>query len=217
MNLVQKTLSDLAGVNYILTRFDKSSNSVPDDLDILVKPANFQPTVDLLLAKGYVATSHDKAFGGRLRGMQINLARMDRIKIDLHQDFTWRKSRYLDLNLVWDQQSQIDQFLVLINTIFEKTYLLKPEYAFLKSFIPTPLFLAQTDTYGWRRSYTLFLKWWSKQSTLDYRSPVFLPVRLVLQSYLDKFEPISLAYYLFFRTRYAFIKKLPYDQPVWAN
>lgn len=204
-------MTDLTGCPYphLLTR--RVPNSPVNDLDVLVRPEDFSKVVNYFVSRGYQTSSHDQALGGRIPGAQINLTKPGQTKIDLHQDFTWRKSHHLDLDLVWAKTPHIDEFLVLINVIFEKTYLLQPEYQFLTGFTPTPLFESQAEKHGWVKSYQHFLSWWSSQQYKPYSSPVFLPVSLVLSSYIEKFEPISLLYYIFFRTRYAFTRILPYD------
>lgn len=194
---------------YVLTR--QIPHSLGNDLDVLVRPQDFARVIAYFVSIGYKSSSHDHALGGRIPGMQINLSKAGCTKIDLHQDFTWRKSHYLDLALVWNQTDQIDQFLVIINTIFEKTYLLEPEYNFLRSFTLTEAFQAQAVKYGWYKSLSRFQAWWRVRQTLKYTAPIFVPIGLILLSYLEKFEPVSLLYYLFFRTRYALNRMLPYD------
>ena len=95
-----------------------------------------------LKALGYSASSHDHALGGRVAAAQINLTKPGRIKIDLHKDFTWRRHRYLDLNLLWKKYPQINKFLIMINIIFEKSYLLKHDYLYLKGLKEDPVFRA---------------------------------------------------------------------------
>ena len=108
MKPVVLTIEELVGVfnkaniKYAITRLDVNNLSVHNDLDVLVKKNQFQKVIKLLKEVGYRTYSHDKALGGRIKGYQVNLVKKGRVTIDLHQDFTWRRTKYLDNDLVWD-------------------------------------------------------------------------------------------------------------------
>lgn len=233
MSRLFKTLSDLKILNtrnikFVLTRVNPSLLKEPDDLDILVKRDNFEQFIKILGSLGYESLSHDKALGGRVRGAQVNLIKPGRIKIDLHKDFTWRATRYLDKELVWKNLARkdienikidvpvddMDAFLVLINVIFEKTYFSKQDwgkvYKVMDRVFENDVYEKQAIKYGWLGSFKKFKKWWTKDAA-DNVFPKFLPFGLVLSSYLEKFDVVSLSYYLFFRARYLVNKTLPYD------
>ena len=215
---VQQTLQDLKGIDFLLTRFNPETKT-PDDLDILVNPHNFEKCIETLISRNYRASSHDHALGGRIAGMQANLVKPGRIKIDLHQDFTWRRTQYVDLNKLWEnsQKNRLDStwdaFLIMINVIFEKTYFMPDEFELLISqwqkINKSPEFSQQAIKYGWNNTFINFKNWMEKYQQKT-KFPLFLPIRLVLSSYLDKFDFVSLAYYLFFRIRYEVNNKLPY-------
>lgn len=207
--MLKKTISDLKPWTYLLTRFNPKLSS-PDDLDILVTSQDFDRVVVGLKALGYTASSHDHALGGRIAGVQLNLTRPGRIKIDLHKDFTWRRHRYLDLNLLWKKYPQVNKFLVMINIIFEKTYLLKHDYLFLKGLKEDSVFQEQSKMYSWPRTYKYFWRWWSSLDEIK-QFPVFLSSWLVLISFFEKFDFVSFIYYLFFRIRNLVNGVLPYD------
>jgi hypothetical protein len=207
---VRKTLNDLEGINYLLTRFNKNAVSV-DDLDILVRPNDFDRTITQLREKGYISSSHDQALGGRVPGAQINLTKPNRIKVDLHKDFTWRAKRYLDLDIVWSKEKFVDKFLVFINVLFEKTYIDREDYDYIwkdkdKIFF-NPGFISQAQKYGWKNTFNKFKDWNPKKADL----PIFLPLSIVFTSYIEKFHLISFMYYVFFRVRFLIKRKLPYD------
>ena len=235
---LSKTLEELQNlenqnIEYLLTRFNRKATSEPDDLDILVRKRDFQKVIRLLNKVGYQSFSHDQALGGRIKGMQKNLVKKDRIKIDLHQDFTWRKTRYLDLHFIWNKmethkidginflqpQVEIDAFIILINTIFEKTYINKSDFTYIKDYLPliinNTIFDEQAKKYGWSKTYHLFKKWYlsSKMNS----TPIFLPVYLIIFSYIEKFvkdkkiDLISFMYYVFFRIRFQINGVLPYE------
>ncbi len=240
MNKFRDTLLEILNIlgknkiQFALTRFDKNNPCDPNDLDILVMPDSFYETIRVLEGNGYISSSHDKALGGRIKSMQMNLTKTGRIKIDLHQDFTWRASRYFDLYLVWDNlktkrvqgveyqapEDAVDVFIILINIIFEKTYLKESDYAYIKENIEAisknPIFTSQAKKYGWLRSFSWFVTWFgSIEGSKTW--PVFLPVGLVVSSYFEKFlhdkniNITSLLYYIFFRTRFILNGALPYD------
>lgn len=233
MNTLQLTLREISEIlnthkiQWLLTRFNPTSKSTPDDLDILVKSRDFKKVKTLLKNAGYQLSSHDKALGGRLPGMQINCSKRDRIKIDLHQDFTWRKKYYFDIDFVWDNteirtiagiklrspQKDMDAFIVAVNILFEKTYLNAQEKKYIEYFLKSknmPSFTNQALSYHWEESLDIFTKW-LKKVEIRKNSTKFLPLKLVLFSYLQKFDIVSFCYYIFFRSRYSVNKQLPYE------
>lgn len=217
MNQLTETLIDLQKstkklkCGFVVTRF--VSDPMPDDLDILVKKEDFNNLVGALESTGYQSSSHDYALGGRTKGAQINLVKKDRIKIDLHKDFTWRNSHYFDLDLLWKNldttsisgirclapKKGIDNFLILINTIFEKSYFVEKNIKFEYD----PVFFEQAKKYGWENTYLKFFE----LKPLTH----FLPVWFEIYSYLEKWHIVSFAYYFFFRIRYLINKRLPYN------
>lgn len=235
MNRLTQTLIDLQTlkIDFVLTRFWRNSKLKPDDLDILVRHKDFSNVIKLLEEKGYQSFSHDQALGGRIKGMQKNLVKESRIKIDLHQDFTWKKSHYLDLNLIWNNleknkieevnclmpKIEIDIFIIVINIIFEKTYITKNDFHFINKYLPLIFqdksFDNQTKKYGWDMAYQLFKRWFGKVKKNKF--PIFLPVYLILFSYLEKLisdkriDLVSLLYYIFFRIRFEINGVLPYE------
>lgn len=218
--IMTQTLIDLKEMNYLLTRFSPASLS-PDDFDILIHPKDFKECIQLLKTKGYQSFSHDFALGGRIPGMQINLVKANRIKIDLHKDFTWRKTRYLDVEKIWQNSIQNrvdptwDAFLIMVNVIFEKTYFVPDDFDMFFSqwqkIKNSPELLQQTFRYSWNNTFTSFKKWIDNQ-TKKPNFPLFLPMKLVLSSYFDKFDFVSLVYYFFFRFRYFINNNLPYEK-----
>ncbi len=216
---VRQTLADLQGIKFLVTRFNPAVDN-PDDLDILVRAGDFQKCIGLLKERGYQSSSHDHALGGRVKGIQINLTKSDRIKIDLHQDFTWRRKQYIDINKIWENSKlnkvdpTWDAFLIMINVIFEKTYFTKDDFELFYSHWPKIIesrkFMEQAVKFGWYNTFVNF-KNWIKNHQRELKFPLFLPLKLVLFSYIKKFDFISLIYYLFFRIRYTVNSILPYD------
>jgi hypothetical protein len=237
MNKLISTLKELqqaanvCNADFVLTRYIEGKS--PDDLDILVQTVDFDKFVASLENLGYKSASHDGALGGRIKGAQLNLLKDARIKIDLHKDFTWRAAKYMDINLVWRNLEKIsisntqynmpkkeyDAFLVLINILFEKTYINKAEILYINNNIDkinsNPIFFSQSEKYNWASSYLKMGSWLRKQEVKE--SIVFLPVELVIWSYLERlfkggtFNLKSFAYYIFFRLRYSLKKTLPYE------
>lgn len=240
MNIFDDTLIEISKIlienqiKSVMTRYDCSRNLIPSDIDLLVPPMDYQKLVKACKKRGYSTSSHDGALGGRIKGMQINLLKPQRIKIDLHQGFTWRKSRYFDLNLIWKNMHvvklgkaiinvpnyDIDAFIVLVNVIFEKTYINREDFAYLfksKDKIFNNIdFNDQAKKYHWYRTLSMFKSWFKDVKETSY-FPVFLPTWLILYSYLEKFwgehkiDAVSFAYYIFFRIRYRITKGLPYE------
>lgn len=234
MNL-QLTLLELkkTKIPFLVTRFIDTASV--DDLDVLVSKKNYSAMIRKLEKLGYAQSSHDHAFGGRKKNYQRNLIKKGRIKVDLHKDFTWRKSKYLNSRLLWKTkklkeigslkvyvpEESIDKFLILINVIFEKTYFLRTDYDHIhvltKILFADDRFYAQAKKYGWDKTWRKFITWYTTTELDKNNFPVFLPIWIVLYSYVEKFaferkiDLTSLAYYLFFYTRYKVNKKLPYS------
>ncbi|KKP80021.1 MAG: hypothetical protein UR81_C0036G0007 [Candidatus Levybacteria bacterium GW2011_GWB1_35_5] len=217
-NTLKITLEDLKNFNFVLTRFN-SKFVKHDDLDVLVHSEDFEKFISTLEKYSYHRSSHDQALGGRITGMQVNLTKPGRIKIDLHQDFTWRRKQYIDIKKIWENSKLNrvdpvwDAFLIMINVIFEKTYFISDDFEVFFSqwqkIKNSPELVQQTVQYGWNNTFINFKSWMENQQQ-ELKFPLFLPAKLVLYSYLEKFDLISFLYYLFFRTRYLFIRKLPY-------
>lgn len=239
MNELKKTLSELKktlneeNLLFIVTRFNRYYDHNPDDIDILVREADFDDVIISLEKEGYASSSHDHALGGRIPGAQKNLTKKARVKIDLHKDFTWRGVQYFDLSNVWNSfrntqisgisvkvpEVTLDAFIVLINVIFEKTYFMEDEYIIVqkqkdKLFVDNTYY-DQAKQYGWGNTFLAFKSWFRNER--DSSLPLFLPTRIILLSYFEKFlhdkkfHIISFLYYFFFRTRYFINKTLPYD------
>lgn len=114
----------------------------------------------------------------------------------------------------------IDAFLVMINVIFEKTYVTSEEYEILwpnmKKILEDNIVYQQANKFGWDSTLEKFTNWKKKRDKItDF--PVFLPFSLIIYSYFEKltkkrtFHPTSFLYYFFFRIRYLLNKTLPYD------
>lgn len=240
MNKFKDTISEISNIfndneiQFVLIGFDKNNTNKLNDLDILVRSNFFQKSIQVLEANGYKSSSHDQALGGRTKNMQMNLTKLERINIDLHQDFTWRSSKYFDLDLIWKNliiekienvnfhtpEKVIDVFLVIVKIIFEKTYFKKEEYFFIKGIIneiSSRIELqVNSSRFGWEKSFNYFIEWFMLLDT-PRKWPIFLPISLVINSYVEKFQKdkkinfVSLVYYFFFRVRFVLNKVLPYD------
>lgn len=240
MKIFNKTVTEINKVlsknkiRFILTRFNGSEKTEPDDLDILVPNIFFKKVIKVCKEQGYKTSSHDNALGGRIKGMQINLMKPLRIKIDLHQDFTWRKTRYFDLDLIWNNlemtkinginipapEATIDAFIVMVNLIFEKTYINKEDFDYFNrskdKIFNNINFDDQAKKYYWYKTFSKFKSWFNNIENQP-NFPIFLPAKLVFYSYLEKLwgerkiDVISLLYYIFFRIRYRITEVLPYE------
>lgn len=235
MNSLKLTLGDLNAaleknkIKFLLTRFNELSVS---DLDILVDSKDFNSAISLMRNLGYKIQSHDHALGGRKKGSQVNLAKPQRVQVDLHKDFTWRKTNYVDLDILWEEnisknvedinvrqpKTEKDLFLILINIIFEKTYITRADWESLSKILPNILgreeFDKQATKYHWEKTWNHFKSWMLKSHKTKF--PIFLPITLVFYSYWEKLignrhiDLRSLLYYIFFRARYLLVQKLPY-------
>jgi hypothetical protein len=234
-NKFNRTIKDLEKaltknkIEWLLTRLMRGSKKI-DDLDVLVRRKDFKNAIFNLKSLGYQTSSHNQALGGRKKGYQINIAKNERIKIDLHKDFTWRKSKYIDTSLIWSSKKRakvgdfeiytpskiVDVFLIYMNILFEKTYITFDDKQILqyKSVLSNKRLLVQASKYHWIRSLKVLSSWLDKKKF--YKFPVLLPIYIIAYSYLEKFifekklDLVSLLYFLYFRTRLIFTGKLPY-------
>lgn len=216
MSTLNQTLKDLVTSSrkgkfeYLITRYNPKQKDV-SDLDILINKKDFRNAINQLRILGYETSSHDNALGGRIKGSQINLTKNDRIKIDLHKDFTWRAKRYIDLDLVWSNKDLVDEFLVFINVIFEKTYIDQDDYEYIWSkkdkVFARQEFRDQAKKHDWLRTFEAFKSWNPDVN----KFPLFISPLVILISYREKFHLISFLYFIFFRVRYLIWDILPYD------
>lgn len=97
---LNKTLAEIKEVltdkEYVVTRTYKYIEYVTFDVDVFVDGSNFKNVIRKFKNKGFRIESHDSSLGGRLPGMQVNVKKEGLLTIDLHQDFTWQKRRFLD-------------------------------------------------------------------------------------------------------------------------
>lgn len=224
-----ETLGDIKKLkyDYLITRH---VSDTPNDIDLLVKGEDYLKVIKKLEEAGYFSSSHDHALGGRLPDYQRNLEKKNRIKIDLHKDFTWRKLKYFDVGTLfrykhcdkklkdYSPEPVWDASIVLVNIIFEKTYI-KDEHDYLSKWVreiyENEEITDQFIKFGYEKTMNKFKEWFdTKELSNDI---AFLPLSLIIYSYLEQlinhryFHIKSFMYYFFFRTRYFINKKLPYD------
>lgn len=101
---LKKTLKEIKNVlnqdEYLVTRTYKYIEYVTFDVDLFVN--NFSEVVKKFKEQGFIIESHDSSLGGRIPGMQVNIKKEGLLTIDLHQDFTWQKRKFLDSQLVME-------------------------------------------------------------------------------------------------------------------
>jgi hypothetical protein len=229
------TISSLfkdANIEWILTRFVVRDEQMADDLDVLIHSRDFEKAKDAFRRNGFSLLSHDAALGGRLAGYQINVVKRGFVKIDLHKDFTWRRTKYFSDSFFWEGKIEKDinhtkvfvpgdaenAFLVSTNVIFEKTYFSKHEYEFVMKnheLMCSDRIVDQARRHGWAKTYVGFCKWIGPKKSPSF--PLFLPWGLVAVSFWEKtihdrqIDIVNLMYTLFFRVRYTLTKQLPYE------
>lgn len=97
---LSKTLDEIKNIlgdgKYLITRTYKYIDYVTFDVDLFIEDSDFKNVIKKFKARGFKIESHDSSLGGRIPGMQMNIKREGLLTIDLHQDFTWQKRRFLD-------------------------------------------------------------------------------------------------------------------------
>jgi hypothetical protein len=86
--------------NWLVTRTFKYSPYVTFDVDVFIPENEFRKAVDKLKKNGCQIKSHDNSLGGRFSGAQVNVIKDGLLTIDLHNDFTWQKRKFLDPKFV---------------------------------------------------------------------------------------------------------------------
>lgn len=102
---LEKTLNFIAEVldnelPYLIVRTFKFLPFVTYDVDVFVPPDFFDAAVDRFKRHGADIESHDNALGGRLPRRQVNVLMNNLLTIDLHQNFTWQKRLFLNVDQI---------------------------------------------------------------------------------------------------------------------
>lgn len=86
--------------HFLITRTYKYIPYVTFDVDLYIRKENFSKVIEKFQESGCIAKSHDHSLGGRIPKTQVNIIKFPYLTIDLHNDFTWEKMKYLDSDLL---------------------------------------------------------------------------------------------------------------------
>ncbi|MDO8638510.1 MAG: nucleotidyltransferase family protein [Candidatus Daviesbacteria bacterium] len=90
----------LKDFSFLVTRTFKYIPYVTFDVDVYIPKSEFKKVIKVFKDNGCNVGSHDNSLGGRIPGSQINIFKKGLLTIDLHNDFTWQKRKFLDLDFV---------------------------------------------------------------------------------------------------------------------
>lgn len=218
----------------LVVRTNKFIPYVTYDVDLLVKENDFEKLKKLLRDFNWQFSSHDHSLGGRIPGAQINAQKPRFLNLDIHQDFTWQRSTYVDKKIPWRNIQEVEiagvscktpslevEFLLnCADIIFEKFYLTLLDFFYLKTILRKKdldwsLIEEQTKKFGWNRAFDQLInmvKKIDKDLVLGKKLifPYLFPQRNVLSIFWEKykerrtFDITCFLYYWFCLSRYLF-------------
>jgi hypothetical protein len=161
LEFVNSTLS-AASIPYLCVKTDRQPSYVTFDVDILVKPEDFEKTLKTMQKEGgqtRMFTPKDEA--------DVDLPGL--LRIDLHRGFYCRKSEYISSDLMWENPLKkkiqgvvcpvpditAELALMVAHSIHERFHVPLLELLFLKKMSPRvdwSIMLEQADRFGWGKA-----------------------------------------------------------------
>ena len=161
LEFVNSTLS-AASIPYLCVKTDRSPSYVTFDVDILVKPEDFEKTLNTMREAGgqtRMFVPKDEA--------DVDLPGL--LRIDLHRGFYCRKSEYISTDMMWEKPGKgkiqgvicpvpsptAELALMVAHSIHERFHVPLLELLFLKKMSPRVdwrIMLEQADRFGWGKA-----------------------------------------------------------------
>jgi len=153
-------------VPYLVVKTYRSIPYVTYDVDVLVNPLDFIALTSKLKQLGELG-KHP----GKQTKKQVNFFASNLLTIDLHEDFSWQGSSYLDESIAWTNTRKQDitgvscpipslevEFLLeAAHLLFERRYITLLDYIYLyrmsRKALDKHLLLKQVQTHGWDEAF----------------------------------------------------------------
>jgi len=154
------------GIDYLVVKTYKYVPYVTFDVDVLVRPEQFDYAKRTFAEKGLSILKHP----GESFRKQSNCEREDLLRIDLHQGFYWQGFSYLDTDLVWEQpvhrqigdirtptpSVEVEVLLNIVHLLYERRYVTLLDLIYFRRAFQEgchwEMIQAQARKYGWGRS-----------------------------------------------------------------
>lgn len=205
------------GIDYLVVKTYKYIPYVTFDVDVLVRPEQFEHTKQVFAEKGLSILRHP----GESFRKQSNCEREDLLRIDLHQGFYWQESSYLDEDLVWEQpvhrrvgtiemptpSLEIEVLLNIAHLLYERRYLTLLDLIYFREAVEEgcrwEMIEARAQEYGWKRSLDIFRsifdalieQVWGLEATgpkielpVQISLPYMIPLRQVWGFFIEKIQ-----------------------------
>ncbi len=206
IDFIQKNLG--RSFEYSITRTYKYVPFVTFDVDLFSPESDFKKVVKRFKELGCKILSHDGSLGGRIAGAQVNVKKKSLLTIDYHQNFTWQKRKFLDIELLKDYRmkniaginskvpsAEVEFLLCMADIGHERYNVTLLDLVWLKGLSEEikdwDLIFDQTRKYGWHRTFRLVASRINGMS-LDVYNKVLIPdIKAKMQGYsLPYFVPL---------------------------
>ena len=162
-----KEISQQYSIPFLVIKTHRTLPFITLDVDILVKPNDFNNFKKLIKLPGYKEKSNNP-------NIQPHIKLPDMLTIDLHRDISWGYCPYIDQDLVWEKPQkvkiegieclipsiEVETIIMIIHTFRERFQLTLLEFLFLKhnhKRINWSLIVEQSRKYGWQKSLIQFI------------------------------------------------------------
>lgn len=207
-------------LKFLVVKTYKFISYVTFDVDLLVKPKDFEKTKQVLRKNGCKIEKHP----GKQTFKQANCRKKGFLNIDLHTGFSWQGVTYLDDKLLWKNPQKVRMQGVLTNipnatvefllnaahVLSERRFITILDYLFFVQSLKKTnlkLMLSQTKKHYWDTSFKRLLRI-IKQLSYNSKFPYFLPTSFVINIFWERFRKtgyfpkFDFAYYFFTMLRY---------------
>jgi len=157
-------------VPYLVVKTYRSIPYVTFDVDVLVHPSDFTFVYSKLKEIGELG-KHP----GKQTKKQVNFFASNQLTVDLHENFSWQGSTYLDDSFAWMNtrkqeiagvvcpipSAEVETILEAAHLLFERRYITLLDYIYLRRMSEKPLdgqaIHKQVQCHGWDDAFTSLL------------------------------------------------------------
>lgn len=154
-------------IPFLVVKTYRSIPYVTFDVDVLVHPSDFGFVSSKLKEIGELG-KHP----GKQTKKQVNFFASNQLTVDLHENFSWQGSTYLDDSFAWLNtrkqeiagvavpipSAEVEYLLEAAHLLFERRYITLLDYVYLRRMSQKPLdtqaILKQVQCHGWDNAFT---------------------------------------------------------------